>query len=83
MAKGKRHFVTMAGLRGCIPNYLSWSWEEKEAVEDLASVHELGRRRKRELADTWMLDLQIERDGNEYCQIDQCWCENPDINHRR
>jgi hypothetical protein len=69
-----KHFVAMAGLHGCLPNYCECYDTFAAAVEGLASLHELGQKRRRELRITGSLELNCHRDGNEYCEIVECTC---------
>ena len=73
----KTHFIAMAGLHGCMPQYCASHDTYQDAVEDLAAVHELGRNRTRELKRSGYLELNIHRDGNEYCEITDCDCDSP------
>ena len=73
-----KHYIGMAGLRGCLPQTCSSYETHKDAVEGLASIHELGRNRRRELARNDYLELNLHRDGNEYAEITECDCDKPD-----
>ena len=70
----------MAGLHGCLPNVCYSHDSYNEAVDDMASMHELGRDRKRKLKRCGYLELNCRRDGNEYIEIVSCSCDNPE-NH--
>jgi hypothetical protein len=74
---GKRHFVGMAGMHGCLPNYLTWNTSYNLVADDLASVHELSSRLRRELRRDAYLELNLHKFGNEYCEIVECSCNNP------
>lgn len=76
---GKTHYIAMAGLHGCIPASCEAYPTLDEAVDDLTSLHELGRNRKRELKRNLCLELNLQRDGNEYCEIEECNCDEPEI----
>ncbi len=77
MAKGKRHYIAMAGLHGYLPNYCASHETYDDAVEDLATTHDLGQRRRRELKREGYLELNLKRDGNEYAEISECDCSDP------
>ena len=75
------HYIAMAGLHGCIPN-TCWAHDcVEDAVEDLAQLHELGRNRRRELKRNLYLELNLHRDGNEYCEIVECDCDDPTVHN--
>lgn len=71
------HFIAMAGLHGCIPIYCDVFPNYASAVESLAQIHELGKNRTRELRRNGYLELNLGRDGNEYAEISECSCDNP------
>jgi hypothetical protein len=62
-------YICHAGLHGYLSQYTSFCLTYQEAVDNLAEVHELGRDRKRELKRNGFLELNLRRDGNEYCEI--------------
>lgn len=71
------HYIAMAGMHGCSPNYCTSHESYTDAVEDLAALHELGRRRIQALRRDGSIELNIQRDGNEYAEIIECECDNP------
>lgn len=73
-----RHYIAMAGLHGCMPNYQAVLDSYNDAVNNLSDLHELGRRRRQELKRNGTLELNLHRDGNEYCEIVACDCDDPD-----
>lgn len=73
-----QHYIAMAGLHGCMPNYQAVLNSYNDAVNSLSDVHELGRRRRQELKRDGYLELNLHRDGNEYCEIVACDCDDPD-----
>lgn len=75
----KTHFVGMAGLHGCIPQTCEVYETKANAAEGLAQVHDLGKRRTAELRRNGYLELNLHRDGNEYAEIMECNCSEPDI----
>ena len=75
------HYIATAGLHGCLPNYCASHDDYESAVDDLASLHELGKTRTATLRRTGSLELNIHRDGNEYCEITECDCADPDCHN--
>jgi len=73
-----QHYVAMAGLHGCMPIYKTVLDSYNDAVNNLSDLHELGRRRRQELKRDGYLELNLHRDGNEYCEIVACDCDDPD-----
>ena len=51
----------------------------QQAVDYLAETHELGKRRRRQLKRDHYLELDLHRDGNEYCEIQECDCDTPEV----
>lgn len=74
----KTHYIAMAGIHGCMPNYCTSHDSYKDAVDDLAAMHELGKNRKTELRKNGYIELNIHRDGNEYAEITECDCADPE-----
>ena len=62
-------FIAMAGLPGCIPNYVTEHNTYASAVEALATLHELTQEETKELRKTRILELDLEIHGNAYCEI--------------
>lgn len=73
-----QHYIAMAGLHGCMPNYQAVLDSYNDAVDTLSGLHELGRRRRQELKRDGYLELNLHRDGYEYCEIVACDCDDPD-----
>ena len=69
----------MAGLHGYLPQMCEVYDDHERAVEGLAQIHDLGKRRTAELRRNDYLELNLRRDGNEYCEIEECNCETPEI----
>jgi hypothetical protein len=44
-----KHYIAMAGIHGCIPQYCASFDTIRDAADELASIHELGKNRKRAL----------------------------------
>ena len=73
------HYVAMAGLHGCIPQHCQVHGTYDGAVDDLAALHDLGRHRRKSLQRDGYLELNVYRDGNEYCEIRECDCQEPQV----
>lgn len=71
------HYVAMAGLYGCTPNFCESCDTLEDAVEALADLHELGQKRKAQLKWDRHIELDLRRDGNEYAKISECNCDDP------
>lgn len=74
----KTHYIGMAGLHGYCPQTCDVYESAKAAAEGLASIHELGKARAARLRRDMYLELNLGRDGNEYCEIMECNCDNPE-----
>lgn len=74
----KTHYIAMAGLHGCIPATCGSYDTAKDACEAMADLHELGKNRRAELRRAKYLELNIDRDGNEYIEVTSCDCDNPE-----
>jgi hypothetical protein len=74
-----KHYLAMAGLHGCLPNFSACCDTYEDAVTTLADLHNLGRDRTRELRERGTLELTPNRDGNEYCEITSCACTTPEL----
>lgn len=72
-----KHFIGMAGIHGC-PATCDVYDSVKDAAESLASLHERGDRFRRELQRNQYAELRPQ-DGNEYCEISECECSEPEI----
>ena len=75
------HYIGMAGVHGCIPQYCASYKTIKDAVEDLAQVHELSERKRRILRKDLYLEMDLHTQGNEYCQVTECDCNEPEIHN--
>ena len=82
----EKHFIGMAGLHGCMPNYCGVYDTYDDAVDGLSDIHELGRGRRALLQQNSYLELRNDgdafpfiNDGNEYCEIVDCDCDTPEI----
>jgi len=72
-----KHFIGMAGLHGYLPQTCGSYDTYDLAVDGLADIHDLGKRRRRELKKHGRLELNLHWDGNEYCEIVACDCDDP------
>jgi hypothetical protein len=79
------HYIAMAGLHGYLPQCCDSFPTLDQAVDYLAQVHELGRTRIKRLRDERYLELNfrpdspiLKDDGNEYCEIVECDCDEPE-----
>lgn len=74
-----KHFIAMAGLRGCMPNYCDVYFSEKSAVESLCDIHDKGYRSvfANSLRKFHFAELNLAVDGNEYGEIVECDCDAP------
>jgi hypothetical protein len=75
--KKKTHYIGGAGLHGYLYQTCDVYDSVKDAAESLASIHELGVTRTARLKRDCYLELNLHRDGNEYCEITECDCDNP------
>ena len=75
----KKHYVAMAGLRGYLPIYCEVFPNKEDARDSLEMIHELEGRELNEL-DKWnFVDLDLDTHGNEYAEIIECDCDNPQV----
>ena len=79
MKTSKTHYIGMAGLHGCLPQTCDVYETYQDAVDSLASIHELGKTRSAALKKHGYLELNLHRDGNEYCEIEECDCDTPEV----
>lgn len=75
------HYIAMAGLHGYLPQYCASHENYNDAVDDLANLHELGKNRTHELRKNGCIELNVKRDGNEYAEITECDCNNPECHN--
>ena len=68
-----KHFHSGAGMHGCLyqdgPHYHA---TYQEAVDSLAETYNLSKGRKADLKRDSYLELNLRRDGNEYCEVTEC-----------
>ena len=73
------HYIGMAGLHGYLPSTCEVFDSQAAAAESLAATHDLGKRRAAALKRDGYLELNLRRDGNEYCEIEPCDCATPEV----
>ena len=81
MSNTKVHYIGMAGFHGCLPQTCESYDSYEDAVEGLASIHDLGKNRTAQLKRDGYLELNLHRDGNEYAEIEECNCSTPDAHN--
>jgi hypothetical protein len=74
----KKHYIGMAGLSGCMPNCCDVYESRTQAAESLGQIHGLSTYQIRNLRHDGYLSLDIEEYGNEYCEITECQCSDPE-----
>ena len=70
-----KHYIAMAGLVGYLPNYCAVFESIEDAAENLQDVHDEAEILE-ELIEDQYSELNPNRDGNEYCEIVECECED-------
>jgi hypothetical protein len=78
-----KHFIIMAGLHGCIPQYCASHDTYAGAVEDGIALSDIcpSGPKAREFRKNGYVELNIHRDGNEYMEIEECNCDTPEIHN--
>jgi hypothetical protein len=72
------HYIGMAGLHGCMPQTINSYDSIRDAAEGLQNIHGFGKGKLAELKRNLYLEMNINRYGNEYCEIIECDCESPE-----
>lgn len=62
-------YFTYNGSYGCIPDNVQLFYNKKDAIKYLSSLFELDKDEKKELKETFYLDLNPEDRGAQYCEI--------------
>jgi hypothetical protein len=75
---GKKHWIAMAGIRGCIPNLCASCDTKTQAIEFLCEVHDNARGLK---SDLQKYQYSEHCPGNEYCEIVECTCNDPAVHN--
>ena len=74
----RKHWIAGSGEHGCLYDYgPNLHTDYQSAVDDLASLFELGRTRKARLFADHYLELDPRKDGASYCEITECDCQDP------
>lgn len=75
-----KHYIAMAGLHGCLPNYVASHDDRDSALFDLISMHELNADAGlvRDLKETGIVELDVQEHGNEYAEVIECDCNHPE-----
>ena len=71
------HYIACGGLHGCICTHSQAYDDYSDAVNDLANTYDLQKAEVERLAEEGYIYLSLQRDGNEYCEIIECDCEDP------
>lgn len=74
------HYIALAGLHGCMPNYCEAFDTESDAIHALLDLHELSSRSvyAMELRHNGYTELRLHKHGNEYAEVTFCDCDDPD-----
>ena len=72
------HYIACGGMHGCMTNFSYTCDSYDGAIDVIVSIHELGKRRAAELRRDGYIELNLHRDGNEYAEVIECECDNPD-----
>jgi len=72
------HFIAMAGLHGELPRLYTTCDSYADAVEFLANSHGLEGDRLHKFTRDGYIKLNLHYDRNEYCEIVECNCPNPE-----
>ena len=77
-----KHYIAMAGLSGYMPSYCQSHDTIKNAIEDLASIHELSPNYMRKaMGSAHYMNLNLHKHGNEYAEITECHCNEPEVHN--
>lgn len=74
-----KHWIGMAGLSGCMPNYCGVYDTKCDAARSLATMHEEARGTFKRLMRDGYAALDLARDGNEYAEMIDCSCTTPEV----
>jgi hypothetical protein len=73
----KYHVIVMSGSFGCMPEWLSWGENERSAVAQAVSLHELSTYQARALRREGVLHLKPGA-GADYIELSHCDCSSPE-----
>ena len=65
------HYIATSGSYSYLPSFAEAYKRYDDAVEALAMTHDLGQRRRDRLALEGSIELDLERDGAEYAEINE------------
>lgn len=77
--KRKKHYIGMAGLHGYIPQTCDVYETIGDAAQSLGDLHELSKNKIRLLCRDMYIELDLHKHGNEYCEIVECECDDPNV----
>lgn len=75
------HYVAMAGLHGCLPDYCQSFDNRGNCVDYLADWLDLDNIVKREFELTGYTDLSLLNHGVQYAEIIECDCDDPSVHN--
>jgi hypothetical protein len=75
---GRKHYIGMAGISGCLPSTCDVYETRTAAARELATIHDRGKNWAKRLARDRYADLRPE-EGNEYAEIVECDCDTPEV----
>ena len=67
-----RHYIGMAGLSGCLPNYAGAYATYEDAVDSLVDLHEMGDVLRDVFDRDGYVALDLDTHGNEYAEVVAC-----------
>ena len=74
----KTHYIAMAGLHGYMPQYCEVYESKRDAADALIDLHEADESEHlTELLKYNYTDLELSEHGNEYAEIVECYCDDP------
>lgn len=75
----KVHYIAIAGLKGCLPNYCTSHDTAQSAYSDLLDIHNIDFLSSiaSELSLYGYADLDLTIHGNEYAEVIECDCDDP------
>ncbi len=77
-----KHYVAMAGLHGCMPQYCSGHEHYNDAVDDLIGLHEIEDSGEALVLERdSSIELDIHEHGNEYAEITECDCDDINVHN--
>lgn len=71
-----KHYIAQSGSHSCLPDFCDVFQRREEAVNTLASLHELSGTQKRVLRQDGIVRLTF---GADYAQVTACECGHPQL----